>query len=215
MKLSITLLSTLLLTACNSVSSADEQGEVKAPFDEWYFTFTTPRALPAQVTLVKMLDINGYAKIFRTIDQPQGDSVGSWSDHAGQGKSPFNQAVSPPSMMIFCWDSIIDRKVYETSLIFSSETWQKMLRTEKSNYSPKETYYFRYLVIGLAPEGKVRVWLKNNGRPNLEQTKTEIKTLSGKDLDMCKGVTGHPYGYVYFGETPDFIKDKKYPYGKW
>ncbi|EOC0041770.1 DUF2931 family protein [Cronobacter turicensis] len=215
MKLSITLLSTLLLTACNSVSSADEQGEVKAPFDKWYFTFTTPRALPAQVTLVKMLDINGYAKIFRTIDQPQGDSVGSWSDHAGQGKSPFNQAVSPPSMMIFCWDSIIDRKVYETSLIFSPETWQKMLRTEKSNYSPKETYYFQYMVIGLAPEGKVRVWLKNNGRPNLEQTKTEIKTRSGKDLNMCKGVTGSDFSKGYSNTTTKFIKDKTYPYGSW
>ncbi|EOI5742318.1 DUF2931 family protein, partial [Cronobacter turicensis] len=192
-----------------------EQGEVKAPFDEWYFTFTTPRALPAQVTLVKMLDINGYAKIFRTIDQPQGDSVGSWSDHAGQGKSPFNQAVSPPSMMIFCWDSIIDRKVYETSLIFSPETWQKMLRTEKSNYSPKETYYFQYMVIGLAPEGKVRVWLKNNGRPNLEQTKTEIKTRSGKDLNMCKGVTGSDFSKGYSNTTTKFIKDKTYPYGSW
>ncbi|EMA4140493.1 DUF2931 family protein [Cronobacter turicensis] len=215
MKLSITLLSTLLLTACNSVSSADEQGEVKAPFDKWYFTFTTPRALPAQVTLVKMLDINGYARVFRTIDQPQGDSVGSWSDHAGQGKSPFNQAVSPPSMMIFCWDSIIDRKAYETSLIFAPDTWQKMLSTEKSNYSPKETYYFQYLVIGLAPEGKVRVWLKNNGRPNLEQTKTEIKTLSGKDLDMCKGQTNFPNGYEYSDGMKNFISDKTYPYGNW
>ncbi|EOI3445882.1 DUF2931 family protein [Cronobacter turicensis] len=215
MKLSITLLSAFLLTACNSVSSANEQGEIKAPFDEWYFTFTTPRALPAQVTLVKMLDINGYARVFRTIDQPQGDSVGSWSDHAGQGKSPFNQAVSPPSMMIFCWDSIIDRKAYETSLIFAPETWQKMLRTEKSNYSPKETYYFRYLVIGLAPEGKVRVWLKNNGRPNLEQTKTEIKTLSGKDLDMCKGITGSDFSKGYSNTTTKFIKDKTYPYGSW
>ncbi|ELY4609499.1 DUF2931 family protein, partial [Cronobacter turicensis] len=156
-----------------------------------------------------------YAKIFRTIDQPQGDSVGSWSDHAGQGKSPFNQAVSPPSIMIFCWDSIIDRKVYETSLIFSPETWQKMLRTEKSNYSPKETYYFQYMVIGLAPEGKVRVWLKNNGRPNLEQTKTEIKTRSGKDLNMCKGVTGSDFSKGYSNTTTKFIKDKTYPYGSW
>ena len=71
------------------------------------------------------------------------------------------------------------------------------------------------MVIGLAPEGKVRVWLKNNGRPNLEQVGTEITTVSGKDLDMCKGVTGHPDGYVYYGDTPDFIKGKTYPYGNW
>ncbi|EPE3191582.1 DUF2931 family protein [Cronobacter sakazakii] len=215
MKLSITLLSALLLTACNRVLSANEQGEIKAPFDEWYFTFTTPRALPAQVTLVKMLDINGYARVFRTIDQPQGSSVGSWSDHAGQGKSPFNMAPSPPTIMIFCWDSIIDKKVYETTLLFAPETWQKMLSTEKSNYSPKETYYFQYMVIGLAPEGKVRVWLNNNGHPNLEQTKTEIKTLSGKDLKMCKGQTNFPNGYEYSDGMKKFISDKIYPYGNW
>ncbi|EGT4356465.1 DUF2931 family protein [Cronobacter sakazakii] len=215
MKLSITLLSALLLTACNSVSSADEQGEIKAPFDEWYFTFTTPRALPAQVTLVKMLDINGYARVFRTIDQPQGSSVGSWDQYAGMGPYPFNKAPSPPTIMIFCWDSIIDKKVYETTLLFAPETWQKMLSTEKSNYSPKEIYYFQYMVIGLAPEGKVRVWLNNNGHPNLEQTKTEIKTLSGKDLNMCKGQTNFPNGYEYSDGMKKFISDKIYPYGNW
>ncbi|EPN3558792.1 DUF2931 family protein [Cronobacter sakazakii] len=215
MKLSITLLSALLLTACNSVSSADEQGEIKAPFDEWYFTFTTPRALPAQVTLVKMLDINGYARVFRTIDQPQGSSVGSWDQYAGMGPYPFNKAPSPPTIMIFCWDSIIDKKVYETTLLFAPETWQKMLSTEKSNYSPKEIYCFQYMVIGLAPEGKVRVWLNNNGHPNLEQTKTEIKTLSGKDLNMCKGQTNFPNGYEYSDGMKKFISDKIYPYGNW
>ncbi|OAT33172.1 hypothetical protein M975_1048 [Buttiauxella brennerae ATCC 51605] len=81
--------------------------------------------------------------------------------------------------------------------------------------NPSEPYYFRYMVIGLAPEGKVRVWLQNNGQPNIEQTSTKITTISGEKLDMCKGVTKHPTGYVYYGETPDFIKGKKYPYGSW
>lgn len=75
--------------------------------------------------------------------------------------------------------------------------------------------FFRYMVIGLAPEGKVRVWLQNNGKPNIEQISTKITTTSGEGLDMCKEVTGHPDGYVYYGDTPDFIKGKKYPYGSW
>ena len=40
--------------------------------------------------------------------------------------------------MLFCWDSIIDKKFYETTLIFHDETWQKMLTTEASNYSSKK-----------------------------------------------------------------------------
>ncbi|MEA5169593.1 DUF2931 family protein, partial [Enterobacter sichuanensis] len=43
-------------------------------------------------------------------------SVGTWSQHAGKGTSPFNKASSPPQVMQFCWDSIIDKKVYETTL---------------------------------------------------------------------------------------------------
>ncbi|MDI6478641.1 DUF2931 family protein [Cronobacter dublinensis] len=213
MKLAIILImSSVCLTGCSK--SANER-EIKAPFDEWYFTFTTPKALPAQVTLVKTIDVNGYGKVFRTIDQPQGQSVGRWDQHAGKGRSPFNKAKSPPRAMLFCWDSIIDKKVYETTLIFHDETWQKMLTTEASNYSPKKTYYFRFMVIGLAPEGKVRIWLKNNGRPNIEQTKTKIITVSGKELDMCKNETNFHNGYEYSESMKVFIKGKKYPYGTW
>ncbi|WP_338031886.1 DUF2931 family protein [Cedecea colo] len=54
----------------------------------------------------------------------------------------------------------MDKKVYETTLVFSSEPKNKMLTTEPSNYNSEDTCYFQYIVIGLAPEGKVRVWLK-------------------------------------------------------
>ncbi|WP_338031865.1 hypothetical protein [Cedecea colo] len=48
------------------------------------------------MTLVKLIDVNGYGKVFWTIDQPQGQSVGTWSQHAGKGTSPFNKVSSPP-----------------------------------------------------------------------------------------------------------------------
>ncbi len=208
----ILILSSFSLAGCIKPAN---QSEIKAPFDEWYFSFSTPKALPAQVTLVKIIDVNGYGMVFRTIDQPQGQSVGGWDQYAGQGPSPFNKTESPPRAMLFCWDSIIDKKVYETTLIFHDETWKKMLTTEVSTYSPKETYFFQYMVIGLAPEGKVRVWLENNGRPNIEQTKTKIITVSGKELDMCKNETNFHNGYEYSESMKVFIKGKKYSYGTW
>ncbi|EOC0866184.1 DUF2931 family protein, partial [Cronobacter muytjensii] len=198
----ILILSSFSLAGCIKPAN---QSEIRAPFDEWYFSFSTPKALPAQVTLVKIIDVNGYGMVFRTIDQPQGQSVGGWDQYAGQGPSPFNKTESPPRAMLFCWDSIIDKKVYETTLIFHDETWQKMLTTEVSTYSPKETYFFQYMVIGLAPEGKVRVWLENNGRPNLEQTKTKIITVSGKELDMCKNITESDFSKGYSNTTKEFI----------
>ena len=209
------LLTLLLLLAGCADSSAQQRGSIKAPWDKWYFTFTTPKALPAEVTLVKVLDTDGYGYLFRTIDQPQGGSEGTWSPYAGIGFSQFNQADAPPQLIQFCWDSIIDKKVYETTLFFAEDTWKKMISSEPEWNNPKEPYYFRYLVIGLAPEGKVRVWLKSNGDPNIEQKSTKVKTVSGNELNMCKGITSFPNGYGYTKTTQEFIKDKKYPYGNW
>jgi hypothetical protein len=209
------LLSLLLLAGCTGSKAHEQQRSIKAPWDEWYFTFSTPKTLPAQVTLVKLLDTDGYGYVFQTIDQPQGDSVGKWDTHNGLGSSPFNKAKSPPQMIKFCWDSIIDKKVYETTLFFSLDTQHKMASSEPDWANPKETYYFRYMVIGLAPEGKVRVWLQNNGNPNLLLASTKINTVSGKDLDMCAGVTNSDFSYGYDDDIKEFIKDKKYPYGNW
>ncbi|MDY1039355.1 DUF2931 family protein, partial [Lelliottia sp. CFBP8978] len=127
----------------------------------------------------------------------------------------FNKADAPPQMIKFCWDSIIDKKVYETTLFFAADTSKKMESTEPEWDNPDKPYYFRYMVIGLAPEGKVRVWLLNNGKPNIEQTSTKITTVSGDKLDICRGETNFPNGYEYSDGMKQFIKDKKYPYGSW
>ncbi|MEQ4771626.1 hypothetical protein ABN079_19705, partial [Enterobacter hormaechei] len=51
--------------------------------------------------------------------------------------------------------------------------------------------------------------------PNIELTDILVETVSGNKLEMCKNITRHPDGYIYYGEIPEFIKGKKYPYGKW
>lgn len=210
------LLSLLLLTGCATGNAQAKPERIKAPWDKWYFTFTTPKALPAQVTLVKLLDTEGYGYVFQTIDQPQGSSVGTWNARKSRGIPAFNQAKAPPQMIKFCWDSIIDKKVYETTLFFAPDTWKKMVSSEPQWNNPDEPYYFRYLVIGLAPEGKVRIWLQNNGKPNLEQKSAKVTTVSGDKLDMCKGVTGSDFSRGGYSETTKkFIADKKYPYGNW
>lgn len=61
------LLSLLLLAGCTGSKAHEQQRNIKAPWDEWYFAFTTPKALPAQVTLVKLLDTEGYGYVFETI----------------------------------------------------------------------------------------------------------------------------------------------------
>ncbi|KFC77820.1 DUF2931 family protein, partial [Ewingella americana] len=72
------------------------------------------------------------------------------------------------------------------------------------------------MIIGLAPEGKVTVWLQDVGKyPNYHVTPLAIETLSGDQLNACKGITRFSNGYEYGEETKAFIKNKIYPYGSW
>ena len=89
------------------------------------------------------------------------------------------------------------------------------IQTAYHNGAKGERRYHRFMVIGLAPEGKVRVWLQNSRKPNIELTDILVETVSGDKLDMCKNITDFSRGYKYSKGTEDFIKGKKYPYGEW
>ncbi|MEC5313379.1 T6SS immunity phospholipase A1-binding lipoprotein Tli1-EAEC [Escherichia coli] len=211
-----------LLTGCNSVSSqyADsdktEWGYKKLPYDEWKFLFIYPKALPALATQALMVDGEGYKTTYQYLDttRPSQVSVGRWNDHLGVTESYYNKGKALPLMLRFCWDSIIDKKSYETLIFFKKGTWEQMV-TPYTDNRWNETYYRSTMIIGLAPEGKVRVWLGDRGNPVVPQLDAKITTVSGDKMKMCKGVTKHPDGYVYYGDTPDFIKGKIYPYGNW
>ncbi|MEB6106811.1 DUF2931 family protein, partial [Escherichia coli] len=43
---------------------------------------------------------------------------------------------SLPVRMTVCWDSVIDKKAYETEIWFSRDTWQQMLTAYPDTYKP-------------------------------------------------------------------------------
>ena len=225
------LLAALLVSGCAfATDKADKSTELSsllAPYDEWYFDFAYLKALPAVVTYAELLDTDSILYRYRTLDgtNSSDSSVGSWGDSIGYGIPSFNKAKNPPRFIHFCWDSVIDKRVYETTITFGSKVWEMMLipyfapydeiQTAYHNGAKGEQRYHRFMVIGLAPEGKVRVWLQNSRKPNIELTDILVETVSGDKLDMCKNITDFSRGYKYSKGTEDFIKGKKYPYGEW
>ncbi|WP_455916524.1 DUF2931 family protein [Pantoea agglomerans] len=211
------LLMLVMVSGCRSgeAQTPEETGEM--PYGKVGFAFFTPRALPAAVTKALIIDSEKVVSTFRTLDSTQSDPdvIGTWNYRTDDGGIQFNKVRHPPVLMLFCWDSVIDKKTYETRITFSSVLREKMSvptgRDRRGN-----TAWNKTLLLGLAPEGKVRIWLQNSaGGDNLPVEPVKITTLSGDKLDACKGITRHPNGYVYYGETPEFIKGKKYPYGNW
>ena len=211
------LLPLLALTACQGKPLPGAAAQSDMP-KEWTFDFFTPKALPALVTFAAILDADGRDYRFNTLnstpDLPM--VMGEWNDRDRTPGGYWNHVNSPPRHIIFCWDSIIDKRVYETHLTIPKPILEKMRRpSEFKDYRGKTAYYDR-VQIGLAPEGKVAVWLQGSGsEPNYRVTLSVLKTVSGDKLAICKGVTKSDFSYGYDKDIKDFIKGKKYPYGSW
>ena len=220
MKSRIALCLLALLTGCTGPGTGPdttEWGYKKLPYREWKFLFIYPKALPALATEALMVDGAGYKTTFQYVDNTEASSVsvGRWNEHLGATQAYYNKGRALPLMLRFCWDSVIDKKSYETQVNFSAGTWEQMTTLYTDSHRPDEQYYRSVMIIGLAPGGRVSVWLGDRGDPVVAQSDAKITTVSGAQMKMCRGVTKHPDGYVYYGDTPEFIKGKTYPYGSW
>ena len=211
------LLPLLALAACQGKSLPGTVAQIDEP-TEWTFDFFTPKALPAVVTYAVVQDADGKVYEFNTLNRTSAlpDVIGEWNDKDRVSGGYWNHVKRPPRHIIFCWDSIIDKKVYETALTIPKPVLEKMLRPgERRDYRGRIAYYDR-VQIGLAPEGKVAVWLQGiSPEPNYRVTPSVLKTVSGDKLDICKGITKSDFSYGYDKDIKDFIKGKKYPYGSW
>ena len=218
----IPLLMTVMVSGCHTgePQTPEETGEM--PYGKVGFAFFTPRALPAVVTRALIIDNEQVVSTFRTLDSTQENpaSVGSWSSKVRR-HAQFNQVRHPPALMMFCWDSIIDKKTYETSIIFSPSLREAM--SVPAGKDPRgNTAWNKTLLFGLAPEGKVRIWLQNSSGKvrNLPVEPLTLTTVSGDQLYGCKNAPPRidfnysiPEGYPQY--IRDFIKGKTYPYGNW
>ncbi|HHL2502351.1 TPA: DUF2931 family protein [Yersinia enterocolitica] len=219
MMTALLLLSVTGCTAGKSLPAATgetEWGYKKLPYDQWEFLFIYPWALPAQATQALMVDGAGYKTTYQYVDttRPSKVSVGRWNDHLGGVETYYNKGKALPLMLRFCWDSVIDKKSYETLILFKQGTWEQMTTPFTDSYRD-ETYYRSTMIIGLAPEGKVSVWLGDRGNPVVPQSDAKITTVSGEKMEMCQGVTKSDFSYGYDQDIKDFIEGKTYPYGNW
>ena len=210
------------LSGCQARAPQTPEDTGEMPYGKWQFDFFTPHALPAFVTRALIIDSEDVVYTFNTLDRAEADPdvVGTWNNRTSSRSLRFNKARHPPAMMLFCWDSVIDKKTYETRIVFDKSIYDTMM-TPTGKDRLGNTAWYKTLLIGLAPEGKVRIWLRNSAAgDNLPVQPRRLTTLSGEDLDACKQVPtlidfnySIPDGYDQY--VKDFIEGKTYPYGRW
>jgi hypothetical protein len=203
--------------ACHGASQPEASVQNDVP-TEWKFNFFTPQALPAVVTFAAILDAGGTDYRFNTLDSTKAlyGVVGEWNDRARALNGHWNHVKHPPRHILFCWDSVIDKRVYETRLTLPDAVLEKMRNPSVYKDYQGNIGYYDNIQIGLAPGGKVAVWLRGIGsQPNYRVTPSVLKTVSGDKLELCKGITKSDFSYGYDKDIIEFIKGKAYPYGNW
>ncbi|HED3854009.1 DUF2931 family protein [Enterobacter soli] len=225
MKIPSVLILALLLTttSCSPQKKYPLQSKEAAsadwmlPYSEWSFSFITPYELPAEVLHARVIDTDGYLYTFNTLDQtaPDPDSVNKWTDVTFGGSVHFNKVKKPPQFIVFCWDSYIDQKTYETSAVFGPEIWLRM-KTPASHTWHGDIIWYDNMTFGLSPGGKVKVWFPDvEGRPSIPVKPLKMWTLSGNAMTLCKDYVVPGGSFNFIQSTQDFIKGKTYPYGNW
>lgn len=214
----LVLLLTLFACQAKSPITPEETGEM--PYGMWEFSFFTPKELPAFVNYVGIIDDKNVLYSFRNLDSVEDSylTVNTWNNKVGR-HAQFNKARHPPVAMLFCWDSIIDKKTYETRITFPTSLRERMSVSTGIDRLGDKAWY-NSLLFGLAPSGKVKVWLQNSGSgDNLPVEPAKVSTLSGDKLEGCKGISRLEMSYIipdgYDQSIKDFIKGKTYPYGEW
>lgn len=220
-----TLIAAALLSGCHAQEpdkrplQTDEamSGDWTLPYGQWGFSFTTPYGLSARVKHARIIDTDGYLYRFFTLDPTQDDPniVGKWNTRISGVNINFNKVNKPPQYLVFCWDSHIDKKTYETRVVFSPETWLRMKTPASQRDSENQPVWYDRMLIGLAPEGKVRLWLEGGTDPNLPIKPIKLETVSGDQLRLCKSMVRDKASYKSIKRVEEFIKDKTYPYGEW
>lgn len=79
--------------------------------------------------------------------------IGEWNDKDRAPVGYWNHVKRPPRHIIFCWDSIIDKKVYETHLTIPKSVLEQMLMPSKyKDYRGRIAWYDRMQMVWLQKE---------------------------------------------------------------
>ena len=213
MRLLAIILSMLFLLSVNFPALTKTNPSL--PYGEWNYVFIYPNVLFSQITYVRFLDTNGYLNENPLPDLTTSDknSLSVWRKDIYRNFAIANKGSLPPQWIQFCWDSLVDKKIYQTTIEFPPKVWTMMRKEIPTQSGP---FYHDNMIFGLAPGGKVRVWFNSPGEQGGENIQiAEATSVSGKDLTLCQGKMAFRDGYPDSAKIKAFIKGKAYPYGDW
>ena len=198
------------------------------PYDAWSLNFFTPDYMEAWIETADVVDINEH--VFRgagsgipAMGYPRALSKGipsefrgkpaGWRENPG-GKGRYVRGADLPRLVYVRWQSMAEPQTYE-AYIEITESVRQLMRNREDVFCAFDgkviTDYRELLVVGLAPGGIAKVWVKGPCLKAIEVTRVQ-GTISPEG--PYRGQSGGAY-YPLLEESNAYIDKFGIPYGSW
>ncbi|GHH59403.1 DUF2931 family protein [[Pseudomonas] boreopolis] len=203
------LITTWLLAGC-----ATAPAQAKLPYEAWRLGFLAPPYMEAWTEDAVIEDVRG--RVFTRYDSGtvaigySGDPAG-WPKTYSIGAGRHVIGADLPKRIYVRWQSLVEPQTYRITLEIPESVRKLMMTKADSLAVPGRYDYQNAVVIGLAPGGWVKVWVRNPGGEGVEVLcqHAEIEP-KGPDQGKYEG------RYVTLpAKAKEYISRNPIPYDSW
>ncbi|WP_240356908.1 DUF2931 family protein [Pseudomonas sp. 15A4] len=209
----------LILSGC---SSANDYG-VELPYDAWRLGFLAPNYMEVWIETANVVDVKG--RLFRramsgvAAVQTPPNSTGNprgWPKRPGDGAGKHVWRADVPRLIYVRWQSLAEPQTYEAYIEIPESTRHEMLEVREKTYCRGTknwiTDHRELLVIGLAPGGIAKTWIRGACLDPIEVSRVQGKVVEkGPD----QGRTNGRYALELEPESRAYIDKFGIPYDSW
>nr|WP_296188333.1 DUF2931 family protein [Pseudomonas sp. UBA1879] len=209
----------VILCGCTHVN---EYG-AELPYDAWRLGFLAPNYMEVWIETANVLDVKGRVfgramsgvAAIQTPPNFRGNPRG-WPKRPGDGAGKYVWRADVPRLIYVRWQSLAEPQTYEAFIEIPEATRNAMLEIKQNTYcrGTKEwiTDHRELLVIGLAPGGIAKTWIRGLCLDPIEVSRVQGRIVEkGPDL----GRTNGQYALELEPESRAYIDKFGIPYDSW
>jgi hypothetical protein len=217
-----TLFFALFLSGCTSKQS------LPLPFDAWSVIFFSPDYMDVWIETAMAVDTDnqvidhvgggipaqGYPRAMSKGAPAnfRGKPAGWPENPGGKGRRVLNANL--PKLIYIRWQSIAEPQTYEVAIEIPDST-RELMRKREDIFCPFDgkviTDYRKLVVVGLAPGGIAKVWIKGPCLRAIEVTRVQARIFPLRPYIGSSGAKYHPLEE----ESKAYIKKFGIPYDSW
>ncbi|WP_019465905.1 DUF2931 family protein [Dyella japonica] len=203
----------LLLMGCAQAQSRQGNG---LPYDSWYLGFQAPAKMEVWLETADIED--AQKRIFRgamsgTVALAYLADPKGWGDHIPIGKGRYIENLGLPQRIYVRWQSLVKPQTYRAIIAIPEDARRLMLTKPPEGGQGPGVDYPRYLSIGLAPGGWIKVWVMG-----VSTKPVEVLCTRAQIEPKGPGLIHDSYAYsfdVLEPQTREYIQTHPIPYDSW